>query len=447
MNGNSYEKAADVIRSRRPDEYDDAVRESADRGLFYHLSSMRHASLAWYGFRPGSEVLEAGAGLGPLTGLLLQKGLRVTVLAETEEEGNLLAARFGDDAPKICVRGTDDPGSGYDYVICHGAGSAEGLLKETGGVFLELIDDSPDGEEHVRPGINGVPSGAAARRIFELYPGAMATQTVRLAGADGEAGLSPGESAALYPALRGRRAYLRETVFGGGSGSAVRTACLSLDRGPRHAMVTAVCESGGERYAVKRPVYPAGREAAQTYAEHMRDLRSAGVPVLPVEPDPDGGFRTPYCRGTLLAEVIRHLSDLGGSDPAFRHEAIRRVTALLDRMMSYAVPGYIEMIPLNCFLEESGSLRFFDQEFFRAGKPAAFTAYRAVFYLDQQIESFGRLLNVRSLYGRYGITERMRSAFADDENGWVADLRQIGKFPLLYEKAPRIPAECGIKDV
>ena len=44
------------------------------------FSDRREGLLEWYAFRKGASLLMAGSGCGALTGMLLRKGLKVTVL-------------------------------------------------------------------------------------------------------------------------------------------------------------------------------------------------------------------------------------------------------------------------------------------------------------------------------------------------------------------------------
>ena len=52
--------------------------ESASWPALYHLSPVRENICSWYPFRPGSRVLEVGAGCGAVTGALCGRGLEVT---------------------------------------------------------------------------------------------------------------------------------------------------------------------------------------------------------------------------------------------------------------------------------------------------------------------------------------------------------------------------------
>ena len=63
------------------------------------FSDRREGLLEWYAFRKGASLLMAGSGCGALTGMLLRKGLKVTVLDPDAE--NLELERLRWDAPEL----------------------------------------------------------------------------------------------------------------------------------------------------------------------------------------------------------------------------------------------------------------------------------------------------------------------------------------------------------
>ena len=60
------------------------------------FSDRREGLLEWVSFREGASVLQAGSGAGALTGMLLKKGLRVTVQEEDPEMLDFVKLRLGD---------------------------------------------------------------------------------------------------------------------------------------------------------------------------------------------------------------------------------------------------------------------------------------------------------------------------------------------------------------
>ena len=58
------------------------------------FSDRREGLLEWYAFRKGASLLMAGSGCGALTGMLLRKGLKVTVLDPDAENLELERLRW-----------------------------------------------------------------------------------------------------------------------------------------------------------------------------------------------------------------------------------------------------------------------------------------------------------------------------------------------------------------
>lgn len=79
---------------RTPDEVNKYIKENPSWPIRYHLSSDRHNLLSWYEFKKGSSILEIGAGCGALTGLFLEKGLKVTAVELSKRRADIIRKRF-----------------------------------------------------------------------------------------------------------------------------------------------------------------------------------------------------------------------------------------------------------------------------------------------------------------------------------------------------------------
>lgn len=91
----------------------------------YHLSHARETLLNWFDFKPGSSLLEVGAGLGALTGLFAEKCAEVTALELSERRATANAYRHKNAKNlEVVIGNLDQFGSytdkKYDYVVCVG---------------------------------------------------------------------------------------------------------------------------------------------------------------------------------------------------------------------------------------------------------------------------------------------------------------------------------------
>lgn len=148
----------------------------------YHFSFFRENILNWYPFDPSSKVLEVGAGLGAITGLLCKRAFKVTALelTKTRAEINYLRNKQFDNL-EVVVGDVRDVSLNekFDYIILNG------VLEYAGNMFsgrdpfkqflLELEKFSKDNTKVIiaienRMGIKYF-SGAKEDHLGELFYG------------------------------------------------------------------------------------------------------------------------------------------------------------------------------------------------------------------------------------------------------------------------------------
>lgn len=122
------------------DEYGKDVRkalwESDNPDCLYAFSDIRENLLEWFPFEPGARLLQIGSGYGALTGLFLNRGLKVTVLEPDDVEVVIGKRRFEewnpDEIRTGCYEGdkvlcyahmmpAEFDGTGFDYVVMAGS--------------------------------------------------------------------------------------------------------------------------------------------------------------------------------------------------------------------------------------------------------------------------------------------------------------------------------------
>ncbi len=83
----------EYVRNNPSDDYSNVLAQDQRWPVFYHLTDMRENILNWYDFTPGCDVLEIGAGMGALTGLLCRKASTVTSVELTLPRAKVIQER------------------------------------------------------------------------------------------------------------------------------------------------------------------------------------------------------------------------------------------------------------------------------------------------------------------------------------------------------------------
>lgn len=93
-----------------------------NREVYEQLSRERHEVLRWYPFKPDASILEIGAGMGALTGVLAEKAKEVTCLEKKKSRCRILEKRFMNCSKvHVCNVNYADfaPEKTFDYVVLH----------------------------------------------------------------------------------------------------------------------------------------------------------------------------------------------------------------------------------------------------------------------------------------------------------------------------------------
>lgn len=235
-------------------------------------------------------------------------------------------------------------------------------------------------------------------------------------------------------------AYIIECSMDGQFDNTIH-ATISLDRGHDNALVTSICEHDGVRNVIKRAVYKEGIHKLKEMQDNLNDLHARGINVVdssvenntfimpyvdaPVamnelkaiaKKDRNAFFKTMDDMYELILASSEHTGVLSEKD---RNSADGRdVGPVLAR-------GYIDMVPLNCFYDESAKdaksrFIYYDQEFYWENCPAKAVMYRSITIIyDGTDKEFERIVPKRELFDRYGLSEcedmwqRMSSRFTD----------------------------------
>lgn len=218
-------------------------------------------------------------------------------------------------------------------------------------------------------------------------------------------------------------------------------ATISLDRGHENALVTSICEHDGVRSVLKKAVYQEGIHKLNEMQDNLRDLSERGINVVDSCVDGDT-FVMPYVDAPVAMNELKAIAKkdknafLKAMDDMYelilKSSENTGVLSEKDRNSAHGrdvgpvlARGYIDMVPLNCFYDESAKdsksrFIYYDQEFYWENCPAKAVMYRSIMIIyDGTDKEFERIVAKGDLLDRYGLSEcedmwqRMSSRFTD----------------------------------
>ena len=122
--------------------------------VYYHLSPIRQNIINWYDIKPDSSVLEIGAGMGAITGILCQKAKRVTAVELSDRRAQTIYERHKHyDNLKIIVGNLNDIKfeEKFDYITLIGVLEYAKMFTEGKNPYQTFINNikkllKPDGK-------------------------------------------------------------------------------------------------------------------------------------------------------------------------------------------------------------------------------------------------------------------------------------------------------------
>ena len=122
--------------------------------VYYHLSPIRQNIVNWYDIKPDSSVLEIGAGMGAITGILCQKAKRVTAVELSDRRAQTIYERHKHyDNLKIIVGNLNDITfeEKFDYITLIGVLEYAKMFTEGKNPYQTFINNikkllKPDGK-------------------------------------------------------------------------------------------------------------------------------------------------------------------------------------------------------------------------------------------------------------------------------------------------------------
>ena len=147
----------EIVKTTAASDYPRAIKEHLSWPVLYHLSDIRENIVEWIPIKPGSRILEVGAGCGAISGVLSRKAGTAGRLdcVELSEKRSLINAYRHRDAENICIHVGNfediEPAMPADYDAIFLIGVFEYAAayihdEDPYGSFLRII------KKHVRPG-------------------------------------------------------------------------------------------------------------------------------------------------------------------------------------------------------------------------------------------------------------------------------------------------------
>ncbi|MDO4622180.1 MAG: adenylyltransferase/cytidyltransferase family protein [Eubacteriales bacterium] len=206
----------------------------------------------------------------------------------------------------------------------------------------------------------------------------------------------------------------------------------SLERGTAEAEAVPAADKNPDVYkaVVKRPLRKAGEENLRTLHRYTKELELSGVPIVETElgEDENGLFlQMPFIRAEGLNDVLKRLV----------REDTERFLSVFDEIWEYirrtsdAGRTFLDLAPCNCFyLEDTGSLLFYDQEFAAEEADSGFAMYRTLKYCWQAAPVMQKYVPLEKMYARYGISDF--EELEKKEKAFIQGIRNTDRFRQMY---------------
>lgn len=212
-----------------------------------------------------------------------------------------------------------------------------------------------------------------------------------------------------------------------GNFSPILHVTISLDRGKENALVTSICEQDGIRRVYKQAVYKEGVGKLKQMQKNLEALRERGIHVVSSQVVGES-FVMPYVEKPVAMNALKDLAKtdknafLKAMDDMYDLilQSSEHTDVISEKDLNSAngrdlgpilSKGYIDMVPLNCFYDDSiadtkNRFVYYDQEFYWENCPAKAVMYRSITIIyDGTDKEFERIMPKEDLFERFGLVE------------------------------------------
>ena len=237
-------------------------------------------------------------------------------------------------------------------------------------------------------------------------------------------------------------------------------AAVSTDRGRNRSFCTSITKNNNNLTVNKRALYTEGKESVNKLKANFTDLQNHGIPVI------SGSFsgeemKMPYIAYPTLSNYIKEIIT---TDISLFESLIERLydyilkssvtvsgesNALVTHLIGKAVvseddmkdvdfgpileKAYIELIPLNCFINpDTKEFLYFDQEFVRDNYPAKYILFRAIHYIYCFTPRAETIYPKEQLLEKYEMKE-LWEFFTKEEALFLDDVRNREDYAQFYQ--------------
>lgn len=221
-------------------------------------------------------------------------------------------------------------------------------------------------------------------------------------------------------------AYMIECSMNGQFDETIH-ATISLDRGHENALVTSIYDHDTVRSVVKKAIYAEGIHKLNEMQSNLTDLHDRGINVVSSYVAGDS-FVMPYVAAPIAMNELKAVakndrkSFLKAMDDMYELilKSSEHTGIISDKDRNSAdgrdlgpilIRGYVDMVPLNCFYDESieeskSRFIYYDQEFYWNNCPAKAIMYRSITIIyDGTDKEFEKIVPKEELLDRYGLSE------------------------------------------
>lgn len=238
----------------------------------------------------------------------------------------------------------------------------------------------------------------------------------------------------------------------------IKHVTISMDRGRERALTTTIT---GDGKVIKRAVYEEGKLGLADLAKHMQDLEKHGVRVVPGVLQ-EGCYVMPYVKAEngvhyfqrlLLEDKEKFLAQLDKFWKCILRSSEEAEPEAVD-IKSLNIPGvsstkdidlgkyykraYIDMVPLNCFVENDDFI-FFDQEFCQENYPVNVVLHRTLNIIYQGDSRMQAILPVSYFMQKYRLEEK-QTVYSGLNVRFMAALRKKNQL-MEYHAAHQVKGE------
>lgn len=363
--GEVDKKILDLLESHETEYFDGVIPEDSSWEVFMNLSRMRNSLLNWYPFREGSHILEVGSGYGALTGILCDRGVKVTAVESSMIRARILNKRYFKRSNLEIHVGTIESliiEEKFDYIVIPDVVKRKdsdlidklrrlfALLKPDGKVLIAAENRyglkyfCGGTDEYIKTpfeGINKYPNGsdtyllsrqelidyvsAAGFKQYKFYypmPDFKLTQAVYTdeympKGSIRDRIISYCRETENLVAVEDRiyddlihnnvlhffsNSFLLECSESGNSEKPIYAA-LSTDREAAHAFATIIQD---DDIVIKRALYPEGIKTLKNIYDNLKDLEMHGISIVPVKMN-ESCLEMPYIKQKNLADLLSEM--------------------------------------------------------------------------------------------------------------------------------------------